>query len=56
MAKTKEPKAGKGPGKGGPAKAEKVKVKVKGRLLERVTNLVGVLFALSLVAEKVVSG
>lgn len=47
--KTREPK-----GSGKAPKKEKVKgPKVKGRLLDRVTNLTVVLFALSLVAEKV---
>lgn len=61
MAKTKEPKAGRGkepgPGKGGRAgkRPRTAKVKVKGRLLE-TTNLVVVLFGLSLLAERVVAG
>ena len=62
VAKTKEPKAAKAPkaGKGGGADAPKVKkakakkAKVKGALLDKVTNLVVVLFGLSLVAERLV--
>lgn len=61
MAKTKEPKAGKpkaGKGKGkdgGAGKAPKIKkAKVKGALLDKVTNLVVVLFGVSLVAERLV--
>ena len=63
MGKTKEP-AGKAPGGKGkagpkdkPVKVTKVKaekVKVKGALLDAVTNLVVVLFGVSLVAERLV--
>ncbi len=50
MAKTpKEPKGEKAP------KKEKAP-KVKGRLLDKVTNLTVVLFAVSLAAEKLVGG
>lgn len=51
MAKTKKPKAGKAP------KGEKApnRPKVKGALLGRVTNLVAVLFGLSLAAQEVLS-
>ena len=53
MAKTKQPKAGKAPK--GEKKAKQKKPKVKGALLGKTTNLVAVLFGLSLAAQEVVA-
>lgn len=46
----------KGRGAGKEPATPKVRAKAQGRLVERATNLVAVLFALSLAAERVVGG
>lgn len=58
MAKTKDKGKGKGKGKGGAEKAAKAPKapRRKGALMDRVTNLVAVLFGVSLVAERLVLG